>query len=126
MRGSNWYERYVGKSNQIELNWSELARAVFKAKGIKSGLWQFAVKLRFAGMNMQISTTESTPDRSLAVPSSVTAIEGVALFPVQIMGPMVFDAGSTAKGKRPTAAPKPQSAKSAPSKKAALAKSTRS
>lgn len=83
------------KSN-IELTWPQLAKIIFEAQGIKTGLWQIAIKIRFAGMNMQISEDPSEPqDPSLAVPCSMTAMEGFALFPAKAPGPMIFDASQT-------------------------------
>jgi len=81
---------------EIELTWPQLAKIIFEAHGIKTGLWQIAVKIRFAGMNMQIADGPSElQDPSLAVPCSMTAMEGFALFPAQAPGPMIFDASQT-------------------------------
>lgn len=79
----------------VEFSWPQLAKILFEAQGIKSGLWQLAVKLRFAALNMQLSESpEMVLDPAAAVPSSVTALEGLALFPASQPGPMVFDAAS--------------------------------
>ncbi len=100
----------------IELTWPQLAKIIFDAQRITTGLWQIAVKLRFAGTNMQIAGDPSAPqDPTLAVPCSLTAIEGVLLFPVNAPGPMIFDAAQTL-------TPASKAAKATASKPRAVAK----
>ncbi len=104
-------------NSNIELTWPQLAKIIFDAQGITTGLWQIAVKIRFAGMNMQIADGPSAPeDPTLAVPCSLTAIEGIALFPVNAPGPMIFDAAQTLTPASKAAASKPR----AVAKKAAV------
>lgn len=76
-----------------ELSWSELATAVFAAKGIHEGLWRVAVKLRFAGLTTNWLEADES---STATPTGMVGFEGIALFKSDVPGPMVFDAGVAA------------------------------
>lgn len=110
-------------NSNMEFTWPQLAKIIFDARGITTGLWHIAVKIRFAGMNMQIADDPSAPqDPTLAVPCGLTAIEGVALFPVSAPGPMIFDAAqmltpaskvAKATASKPRAAAKKAAARSA-------------
>ncbi len=73
-----------------ELDWPELAAAIFAAKGIHEGLWRIAVKLRFAGL----TTNWGELDGSIITsPTGMVGFEGIALFKAEEPGAMVFCAG---------------------------------
>lgn len=76
----------------IELGWPEIAAIIFASKGITSGLWRLAVKMRFAAMNMQFPEKDNDVTTVLMLPTSMAAIEAIALFPSQTPGSMIFDA----------------------------------
>ncbi|TSA09618.1 MAG: hypothetical protein D4R79_13310 [Comamonadaceae bacterium] len=77
----------------VELGWPEIAAMIFAAQGITSGLWRVAVKVRFAAMMMQMPE-DGNGTNAVALPTSVTALEAIAVFPAQEPGPMVFDAAA--------------------------------
>lgn len=76
----------------VELGWPEIAAIIFASKGITSGLWRLAVKMRFAAMNMRIPESDNDGATVLALPTSMAAMEAIALFPSQKPGTMIFDA----------------------------------
>ena len=83
--------------------WEDVAKALFVARGIESGLWRLGVKLQFAGVTSQ---WQSGPDdASGALPTALIGVEGVGLWSVEDPGPMVFSAGQH-NPKRPAAKPR--------------------
>lgn len=76
-----------------ELSWSEVAAAIFAAKGIHEGLWRIAVKLRFAGLT---SNWVELDGSSTTSPTAMVGVEGIVLFKSEAPGSMVFDAGEAA------------------------------
>lgn len=71
------------------MNWDEIAAALFAAKGIRSGLWRLAVKLRFAGLTSGWTDDGGT---TLVIPTGLIGLDGLVLFRATEAGPMVFDA----------------------------------
>ncbi len=72
-----------------EVSWAEVAAAVFRARGIKSGLWRFAVKLQFAGTTLGWQPSDGITQHR---PSALVGVDSFAMFPATEPGPMVFDA----------------------------------
>jgi len=75
----------------LELEWREIAAAVFAAKGIKTGLWQFGVRLQFAGLT---GNWQQEGSSSVSLPSALTGVAGLAVWAATEPGPMVFDAAA--------------------------------
>lgn len=76
---------------RVELGWPEIAAMIFAAQGITSGLWRIGVKMRFAAMITQMAE-DGNGTNAVALPTSMSAMEAIAIFPAQQPGPMVFDA----------------------------------
>lgn len=76
----------------VELGWPEIAAIIFASKGITSGLWRLAVKMRFTAMNMRVPESDNGEVTFLALPTGIAAMEAIAIFPSQKPGPMIFDA----------------------------------
>jgi hypothetical protein len=76
----------------FEVSWGEVAAAVFKARGIKSGLWRLAVRLQFAGTTLGWHAGEGPTQHK---PTALVGVESLVMFPVTEPGPMVFDAAET-------------------------------
>ncbi len=71
--------------------WEDVAKALFVARGIDSGLWRLGVRLQFGGVTNQ---WQSGPeDAPRALPTALVGVDGVALWSVDGPGPMVFEAG---------------------------------
>lgn len=108
----------------VELDWRELAAIIFASRGITSGLWRLAVKMRFAALNMRFPENINDVNNVLTLPTSVAAIEKIALFSAQTPGPMIFDAAellSQAKLRdKPAAKAKPAAVKTAKAKPVAV------
>lgn len=81
----------------LDFAWDEVARALFVARGIHSGLWHFAVKVQFAATTVEMSAPDgaSIPPR-MGMPTGMVGMQGLALIPVDKPGPMVFDAAGDA------------------------------
>lgn len=79
----------------VELAWEEVARALFVARGIRSGLWHLAVRVQFAattaGFELVASEETSIPQR-MGMPTGMVGMQGLVLIPVEKPGLMVFDA----------------------------------
>ena len=88
----------------VELGWAQIAKVGLASEGISTGLWRIGVKIRFAGMTMQFPDL-SAPDGLLAMPVAASGIEGIALFPADEPGPMVFDAAELSLPKTKTKTP---------------------
>lgn len=73
----------------FSFDWSEVAKAVFVAKGIKEGLWRVGAHLRFAGVTINWKMTEG---QEVSSPTAMVGFEGIALYKAEALGPMVFDA----------------------------------
>ena len=78
---------------RVELGWPEIAAMIFAAEGITSGLWRVGVKMRFAAMIMQMAE-DGNGTNAVALPTSMAAMEAIAIFPAQEPGLMVFDAAA--------------------------------
>ncbi len=75
----------------FEFNIEQVASALFKAKGIKTGLWRVAVKLRFAGITAGFQSDAGTGEE---LPTGLVGVAGMALFAVKEPGQLVFDAAT--------------------------------
>ena len=73
-----------------EFGFEEIAAALFAAKGIESGLWRVAAKLRFAGATAGFVDAKGVVN----LPTAMVGIEGLALFPVTEPAHLVFDAAT--------------------------------
>jgi hypothetical protein len=72
----------------FEFPWRDVVVALFRARGIKTGLWQFGVRLRFAALNTV------HPDSNEAMPAGLVGLQGISIRPATAPGPLVFDAAS--------------------------------
>lgn len=95
---------------RVELGWPEIAAMIFAAQGITSGLWRVGVKIRFAAMIMQMAE-DNNGTNAVALPTSMSAMEGIVVFPSHELGPMVFDASQppalASRKDKPKAKPRP-------------------
>lgn len=83
----------------IDIEWPEIAKILFAAKGIKSGFWRLAVKLRQAGIIAEFQ--EVGTGKTEHFPTSIVGIQAIALMPAQGPGPMVFDASAGTSSRKP-------------------------
>ncbi len=83
----------------VELDWPDVAKALFTAKGITAGHWQVAMKLRFAGTTAEFR--EASTGETEALPTGLVGINAIALMPVDGPGPMVFDAAASTSSRTP-------------------------
>lgn len=83
----------------VELDWPDVAKALFTAKGITAGHWQVAMKLRFAGTTAEFG--EASTGETEALPTGLVGINAIALMPVDGPGPMVFDAAASTSSRTP-------------------------
>ena len=97
-------------SGTLELDWSEVAVALFRLRGISTGLWRLGVRFNYAAVN-------AGPVKGEIYPSMIGSVQRIVLVPVTEPGPLVFDAGQVNPGSA-SAAP----AKKAPAKKASAKK----
>lgn len=91
-----------------EFNLEEIAAALFAAKGIESGLWRLAAKIRFAAITAAAKDGANTTP----MPTGVVSFEGLALFRSDAPGDLIFDAAKLRAKKQPT-----KSARKAPAKR---------
>lgn len=77
----------------IELEWPEVAKILFAAKGITSGLWRVALKLHLAAITLRFEEQNSRKGEDL--PTGLIGIRSIALFPADAPGPMTFDAAAS-------------------------------
>jgi hypothetical protein len=68
-------------------SWEQVARALFVAADVRSGLWRIGGSLKFAA-------TMTGPSEAQMMPSGVVAVEELVLVPVDAPGPLVFDASA--------------------------------
>ena len=71
-----------------EFSWSEIAAALFAARGISSGLWRVGTKVNFTALTADWSPAGVNE----SVPTAMVGVSGIVLFPSAEPGPMVFDA----------------------------------
>lgn len=83
----------------IDIEWPEMARILLAAKGIKTGLWRVAVKLRQAGIIAEFQELGSKKTEHF--PTSVVGIQAIALMTADGPGPMVFNAAEVAEETKP-------------------------
>lgn len=83
----------------IDIEWPEIAQILFAAKGIKSGFWRLAVKLRQAAIIAEFQ--EMGTGKTEHFPTSIVGIQAIAMMPAQGPGPMVFDASAATSSKKP-------------------------
>ena len=81
----------------IVFEWSDVARLLFKAKGINSGYYRLALKLRLAGTTAPFS--EEKGGASQFLPTGMIGIDSLALMPADAPGPMVFNAAGGVENK---------------------------
>lgn len=67
------------------LSWEEIARCIFRDKGITSGLWKVGVELGFAAAN-------AGPSSSEIVPAGMVAVKAVVISLASEPGPLTYDA----------------------------------
>jgi hypothetical protein len=67
------------------LSWEEIARCIFRDKGITSGLWKVGVELGFAAANAGPSSPE-------IVPAGMVAVRAVVISRASEPGPLTYDA----------------------------------
>ena len=79
----------------VEFAWEEVARSLFIAQGITSGLWHLAVKVNFAATT--VKTEPGSPD---GMPTGIVGMVGLALIPAPEPGLMVFDASTLTRRSR--------------------------
>lgn len=74
----------------IELDWEQVARALFASLGIDEGFWHLGVQVNFG------ATTAGwgDPEKAMALPTGLVGMKGIGLNPAQGPGPMVFDASA--------------------------------
>lgn len=97
----------------LELEWEEVAAAIFAAKGITSGYWRVGMKMSFGAL------TADWQAQGGMLPTAMFGINSIALFKANEAGPMVFDAATAGKKRQPAskAAAKKVAANTAPVKK---------
>lgn len=83
----------------IDIEWPEIAEILFAAKGIKSGFWRLAVKLRQAGIIAEFQ--EVGTGKTEQFPTSIVGIQAIAMMPAQGPGPMVFEASAGTSSRKP-------------------------
>ena len=99
----------------VEFAWEEVARSLFTAQGISSGLWHLAVKVNFIATTVKIETGPGSPD---GMPTGMVGMVGLALIPVPEPGLMVFDASTlTRRPRLSKAAASPSTRKTVGSKR---------
>lgn len=67
------------------LSWEEIARCIFRDKGITSGLWKVGVELGFAAAN-------AGPSSSEIVPAGMVAVKAIVISHASEPGPLTYDA----------------------------------
>ena len=67
------------------LSWEEIARCIFRDKGITRGLWKVGVELGFAAAN-------AGPSSSEIVPAGMVAVKAIVISPASEPGPLTYDA----------------------------------
>jgi hypothetical protein len=67
------------------LSWEEIARCIFRDKGITSGFWRVGVELGFAAAN-------AGPSSSEIVPAGMVAVRAIVITPASELGPLTYDA----------------------------------
>lgn len=77
----------AAETESVLFSWPDVAKALFKAREIKSGLWRVGVSLRFAALN-------TGPEGDDLMPSGLVAIDKVLLVRADEPGPLVFDAST--------------------------------
>jgi hypothetical protein len=87
-----------------DLEWHEVAKAIFQAKGIETGLWRVAVRLQF---NPTTFRWLEPDDTLVGYPTAMVAIKSLALFPADKLAAMVFDAADPQPTPRERRPPKP-------------------
>lgn len=97
-----------------ELDWNEIAAAVFQSLGIRTGLWRIGVKLQFAALTGDWQKEGGAAD---SMPTGITGFAGLVLFPSAEPGPMVFDADPKSRARYPPSKPKASAAKKAARKR---------
>ena len=100
----------------FELNWTEVGAALCASKGITTGLWRIALKLRLAGTTAQFIEDESK--KKDHYPTGLVGVEAILLFPTKVPGPLTFNAElstmmpwASPPAKAPGKSPKPGRAK---------------
>lgn len=78
-------------------SWEQVARALFVAGDVRSGLWRIGGSLKFAA-------TMTGPSEAAMMPSGVVAVEQLVLVPADAPGPLVFDASAYVDSHRERAA----------------------
>ena len=101
------------QTTPVEFAWEEVARSLFVAQGITSGLWHLAVKVNFAATT--VKTEPGSPD---GMPTGMVGMVGLALIPAPEPGLMVFDASTlTRRPRLSKAAASPSTRKTVGSKR---------
>jgi len=67
------------------LSWEEIARCIFREKGITSGLWKVGAELGFAAAN-------AGPSSSEIVPAGMVAVRAILIASASEPGPLTYDA----------------------------------
>ena len=67
------------------LSWEEIARCIFREKGVTSGLWKVGVELGFAAAN-------AGPSSSELVPAGMVAVKAIVISHASEPGPLTYDA----------------------------------
>ena len=81
----------IEEPTPLELNWTEVGAALCASKGITTGLWRIALKLRLAGTTAQFIDDESK--KTDHYPTGLVGVEAILMFPTKVPGPLTFDAG---------------------------------
>lgn len=69
----------------LELDWEEVALALFRSRNIHDGLWRIGVRFAFAAVN-------AGPNDESIMPSLMGSVQRVMLVPVSEPGALIYDA----------------------------------
>lgn len=82
-------------AQEYACEWDEVARALFAAKGITSGLWRVAVQVNFSAFTGEMRAADSTEAK--AMPSALVGMGGLVLQRATEPGLLVYDAAGSHK-----------------------------
>lgn len=82
---------------------ASVAAALMRERGIKSGLWRLAAKMRFAALTLSLGDGAKAPT---PMPTGTVSLDGLALFKADRPGDLVYDAADVLAPKSDQARPR--------------------